>query len=60
MTRERAGLESGTAYLNIHTNLFPGGEIRGFLHIVPEPQTFALVAIGIIAVALRRRRALSA
>jgi len=39
---------------------FPGGEIRGFLHIVPEPQTFALVAIGIIAVALRRRRALSA
>jgi hypothetical protein len=54
------GLEGGTAYLNIHTDLSPGGEIRGFLHTVPEPQTLALVAIGIGALALRRRRAVSA
>jgi hypothetical protein len=26
-----AGLEAGQAYLNIHTTMFPGGEIRGFL-----------------------------
>ena len=26
-----AGLEAGQAYLNIHTKMFPGGEIRGFL-----------------------------
>ena len=26
-----AGLQSGQAYLNIHTPTFPGGEIRGFL-----------------------------
>ena len=31
-----AGLALGEAYLNIHTNLFPGGEIRGFL-AVPGP-----------------------
>jgi hypothetical protein len=51
------GLEGGTAYLNIHTDVSPGGEIRGFLHTVPEPQTFALVAIGIVALALRRKSA---
>jgi hypothetical protein len=32
-----AGLALGEAYLNIHTNLFPGGEIRGFLTPVPGP-----------------------
>jgi CHRD domain len=26
-----AGLQAGQAYLNIHTMMFPGGEIRGFL-----------------------------
>jgi hypothetical protein len=31
-----AGLESGNAYFDIHTTLFPGGEIRGFL-IAPAP-----------------------
>jgi CHRD domain len=30
------GLAAGEAYLNIHTNVFPGGEIRGFLQ-VPGP-----------------------
>jgi len=26
-----AGLNAGHAYLNIHTTMFPGGEISGFL-----------------------------
>ena len=30
-----AGLVAGRAYLNIHTATFPGGEIRGFLHLTP-------------------------
>jgi hypothetical protein len=30
------GLAAGDAYLNIHTSLFPNGEIRGFL-AVPGP-----------------------
>jgi hypothetical protein len=32
-----AGLLDGETYLNIHTNLFPAGEIRGFLAPVPVP-----------------------
>jgi hypothetical protein len=31
------GLAAGDAYLNIHTTLFPSGEIRGFLTAVPGP-----------------------
>lgn len=41
-----SGLQSGTAYLNIHTDTFPGGEIRGFLTAVPEPQSWALMILG--------------
>jgi hypothetical protein len=46
-----AALAQGRAYLNIHSNVFPGGEIRGFL---PEPASLALLAIG--ALLIRRRR----
>jgi hypothetical protein len=53
-----AGLASGSAYLNIHTTLFPGGEIRGFLQpaSVPEPATLTLVGLGLGATIRRRRR----
>jgi CHRD domain len=32
-----AGLAAGEAYLNIHTDNFTAGEIRGFLTPVPGP-----------------------
>jgi hypothetical protein len=56
-----AGLEAGESYFNIHTNVFPGGEIRGNLQIaaVPEPSTWAMMILGFVgvgAMAYRRRR----
>jgi hypothetical protein len=40
-----AGLASEETYLNIHTQQFPGGEIRGFLITSPEPATLPLAAL---------------
>lgn len=45
----------GTAYLNIHTSQFAGGEIRGFL--VPSPSGAALLGISGMFLGRRRRRA---
>jgi len=49
----RSTLDSGRAYLNIHSSLFPGGEIRGFF--VPSPSAAAMLGLGGL-VAMRRRR----
>jgi hypothetical protein len=52
-----AGLESGMAYLNIHTTMFPGGEIRAFLEPVPEPGSAMLVVTALVGFwAMRRKR----
>jgi len=49
----------GKAYLNIHTTVFTGGEIRGFLARAPEPATWGLMLLGfgLAGAGLRRRRA---
>ena len=49
-----AGFDSGRAYLNIHTTLFQPGEIRGFLKMVPEPNTI-LLAVAALAIGMARR-----
>jgi hypothetical protein len=57
-----AGIAAGDAYLNIHTTVVPGGEIRGFLVRVPEPTTATLGVLGFITLTAwgwRRRNRLS-
>jgi hypothetical protein len=52
-----AGAAAGKAYLNIHSNLFPSGELRGFLTPVPEASSYAMMLGGLAVVgALARRR----
>lgn len=55
-----AGVAAGQTYFNIHTSVFPNGEIRGFLAAapaaVPEPSMAALVGLGLASFALVRRR----
>jgi len=52
-----AGMNAGEAYLNVHSQTFGGGEIRGFLIAeAPEPGTFVLAGAVVVGLLLRRRK----
>lgn len=53
-----AGLSDGLAYFNVHSSLFPAGEIRGQFTAVPEPAAWGMMICGFAAVglAIRARR----
>ncbi len=48
-------IERGNAYLNIHSEEFPMGEIRGFLAPIPEPATLFLSGAALAALSWMRR-----
>jgi hypothetical protein len=51
-------LQSGNFYVNITDPVYPSGEIRGQIEVVPEPATLALMGAGSLALlAMRRRQA---
>ena len=51
-----AGISDGRAYVNIHSSVFGGGEIRGFLQPAPEPSTMLLLSAAMGGLLLLRRK----
>ena len=54
-----SSIAAGTSYFNIHTSVYPAGEIEGFLvpSVVPEPSSMVLCGLGgAIALGLARIR----
>ncbi len=51
-----AALAGGKAYLNIHSQDYPGGEIRGFYSEVPLPAAIGPLLLGLLGLVAHSRR----
>ena len=51
---QAAQILEGLWYVNIHSDMFPGGEIRG--QVIPAPGALALLGLGGLLARRRRRR----
>ena len=54
---QEAALFADGLYINVHSDLFPGGEIRGQLFLIPAPGALAILGIAGLITTTRRRRA---
>jgi hypothetical protein len=51
-----AAMAAGDTYLNIHSSVLPGGEIRGFLAPAPEPGTLLAAGVALAGIVMFRRK----
>ena len=58
LAAQLSNILEGRSYINFHTTQFAGGEIRGNISPIPEPETYALMLAGLGAMSLvaRKRR----
>ena len=59
LAAQLSNILEGRSYINFHTTQFAGGEIRGNISPIPEPETYALMLAGLGVMSLvARKRAL--
>jgi len=56
LTAQLPNILAGRSYINFHTTQFGGGEVRGAILPIPEPETYALMLAGLGAALIARKR----